>query len=225
MKRTAILFPVLLCLGLALAIGLGCSQGSQPSATGNLLALPAPATTGTVSVEAALAKRRSVRSFAEQDLTLKQIGQLAWAAQGITDQKSGHRTAPSAGATYPIEIYLAMKDGVFHYLPEGHKLEQRFSDDRRADLCDQASVRQAPLDVVITGVLERTRTRYGERAARYVPIEAGHVAQNIHLQAVALGLGSVSVGAFEDSVVAGTLNLPSAETPLYIIPVGHPSGS
>jgi SagB-type dehydrogenase family enzyme len=179
-----------------------------------------------MSVEEALTRRRSVRSFAAKDLTMKQVSQLAWAAQGITDPARGFRTAPSAGALYPLEVYLVKRDGLFRYIPEGHKLLRRSEEDLRGSLSEaafgQSSVREAALDIVIIAIYERTRVKYGAKAERYVHIEAGHVGQNIHLQAIALGLGSVSVGGFDDRAVARVLSLPSDESPLYIIPVGYP---
>jgi SagB-type dehydrogenase family enzyme len=179
-----------------------------------------------MSLTEAIAKRRSIRDFAPDPLSLEQISQLAWAAQGITEPTRGLRTAPSAGALYPLELYLLTKDGVFHYLPQGHKLIQLSDADRRGDLSkaalDQSSVAQAALDIVIAGVFSRTEAKYRERARQYVYIEAGHVGQNIHLQAVALGLGSVSVGAFRDQAVSEVLALSADQTPLYVIPVGHP---
>jgi len=217
---------ILILAALVIAVGIGCTQTGERDVSSHAeIALPPPSLVGKVSVEAALAKRRSVRSFAQQDLTLQQTGQLAWAAQGITDASGGRRTSPSAGAIYPMKVYLVKHDGVFEYVPDGHKLRRLFGDDRRADLNSQPSVRQAPLDIVITGDYAKTRAKYDERAERYVIIEAGHIGQNIHLQAVALGLGSVSVGAFNDGVVTEVLALPSRETPLYIIPVGYPSGT
>jgi len=209
-------------------IGLGCGHPADSSGAVPEVSLPAPATVGKMSVEEALAKRRSVRRFAAKDLTIEQIGQLAWAAQGITEPSRGLRTAPSAGATYPLELYLVKADGVFHYLPRGHKVEQQSSQDRRADLADaahgQGSVKGAPVSFVFAAVYERTRARYGDRAERYVHMEVGHAAENIHLQAVALGLASVPVGAFDDEAVAKVLSLPADQAPLYIIPVGYPSG-
>jgi SagB-type dehydrogenase family enzyme len=224
MKRSVVLLTVVL----AAVICAWCRPGwAQPAASegapaASEIALPPPVTAGKVSVEEALAKRRSVRKFSDKELTIEQIGQLAWAAQGITEPTRGLRTAPSAAATYPLEIYLVKRDGVFRYIPRGHKLSRLAAEDRRAELCGQASVKSAPLDIVITAVLQRTKDRFAARAERFATLEAGHVAQNIHLQAVALGLGSVSVGGYDDQVVANTLKLPAGETPLYIIPVGHP---
>ncbi len=230
MKAKLMLIPILIPGALCLPGGLGCGQttAGPTTASATEVSLPAPSTTGETSVEQALAERRSVRQFRAEDLTIEQIGQLLWAAQGITEPSRGFRTAPSAGALYPLELYLLTRDGVFHYLPKGHKLVQLSEQDRRAQLAraalGQSFVRTAPLDIVITAVYARTRAKYGDRAERYVILEAGHAAQNLHLQAVALGLGSVPVGAFTDAKVAELLNLPADETPLYIITIGHPAG-
>ena len=222
-------FPGILVAGvLTLSCGLGCGQSARPALAPGAgeIHLPPPRVSGQVSVEEALARRRSVRDFAPRELTMEQVGQLAWAAQGITHRERGLRTAPSAGALYPLELYLAKRDGLFRYVPDGHRLLQCSKEDLRGRLSQaalgQSSVRAAPLDLVITAVYERTRVKYGARAERYVHLEAGHVGENIHLQAVALGLGSVSVGAFDDGEVARVLGLPPEERPLYIIPVGFP---
>jgi len=230
MRAKHALVPILILGSIALPGGLGCGQptAAGTAASGTEVALPPPSTDGEMSLEQTLAKRRSIRQFARQDLTLEQIGQLAWAAQGITNPDTGFRTAPSAGATYPLELYLLTKDGVFRYMPKGHKLARVSAVDKRAALAraalGQGSVSGAPLDFVITGVYARTSAKYGERSERYVVLEAGHAAQNIHLQAVALGLGSVPVGAYTDEAVSKVLDLPADEIPLYIIPVGHPGG-
>lgn len=189
--------------------------------------LPQPITKGIISLEEAIAKRRSQRSFGKKELTLYQIGQLLWAAQGITERRGGYglRSAPSAGALYPMEIYALTKDGVYHYLPESHALEVLSGSDLRGDLCNaslgQSSVRDAPLDIVICAVYKKVTFKYRERGKRYTDIETGHIAQNIHLQAVALGLVSVPIGAFSDEEVKSILNLPADHVPLYIIPVGY----
>jgi SagB-type dehydrogenase family enzyme len=230
MRAKHALVPILIVGSIALPGGLGCGQptAARTGVGGTAVPLPPPSTDGEMSLEQTLAKRRSIRQFQRQDLSLEQIGQLAWAAQGITKPDTGFRTAPSAGATYPLELYLLTKDGVFRYVPKGHKLARVSADDKRAALAQaaygQESISGAPLDFVITGVFARTSSRYGDRAERYVVLEAGHAAQNIHLQAVALGLGSVPVGAYTDEAVAKVLNLSADETPLYIIPVGHPAG-
>lgn len=193
----------------------------------NQIHLPRPALKGEVSLEEAILKRRSQREFSKKDLSLEQISQLLWAAQGITAKKGGFafRSAPSAGALYPLEIYLLSKDGLFHYLPEGHKLDILGKKDFRKDLAGaalgQEAIAQAPLDIVICAVYPRITAKYGQRGVRYAQIEAGHIAQNIHLEAVALGLGSVPIGAFSDKEVKGILSLPEDNEPLYIIPVGY----
>ncbi len=193
----------------------------------NYIQLPKPMTAGKVSLEEAILKRRSQRNFTKKDLSLEALGQLLWAAQGITGQKSGFsfRAAPSAGALYPMEIYVVGKDGLFHYLPEGHRLEVLGEKDLRNALCDagwgQGAISQAAVDIVICAVYSRVTVKYGQRGIRYTHIEAGHVAQNIHLQAVALGLASVPIGAFGDEQIKDVLSLPKDNEPLYIIPVGY----
>lgn len=190
--------------------------------------LPKPNTTGKISLEVAIAKRRSQRDFTKQELSQEQISQLLWAAQGITGRVWNHsfRSAPSAGALYPMEIYLVSKEGIFHYLPEGHKLEELAETDLRRDLSQaclgQGSLASAPINIIICAVYSRITAKYAERGIRYAHIEAGHIAQNIHLEAVALGLGSVPIGAFSDERVRKLLNLPKGCEPLYIIPVGYP---
>ena len=190
--------------------------------------LPPVSYQGKVSLEEAISKRRSQRSFRQKDLSWEEVGQLLWAAQGITGKSLGlrFRASPSAGALYPMEIYALTKDGLFHYLPDGHKLEVLNEKDLRKDLASaalgQGSVSQAPLDIVIAAVFKRVTAKYGQRRGiRYAHIEAGHIAQNIHLQAVALGLGSVPIGAFSDEQVQTVLSLPKDHEPLYIIPVGY----
>lgn len=217
----------LLLAALAILIFLGCGPQAASQGAPAQVTLPAPVTRGKMSVEEAISKRRSIRQFADRDLTLAQIGQLLWAAQGITEKTRGLRAAPSAGATYPLELYLVKADGVFHYLPQGHRLERTLQGDLRTDLAraalGQRSVRAAPVCLVFTAVYPRTRARYGTRAERYVHLEVGHAAENVHLQAVALGLGSVPIGAFDDAAVARVLHLPSEHSPLYLVPVGYPA--
>ena len=191
-----------------------------------ILSLPDPCLKGEVSVEETILKRRSVRNFSSTELTSEEISQLLWSGQGITQSSTGYRAAPSAGATYPLELYLMNKDGLYHYVTGEHKLKLKRAGDFRPSLSraalGQNFVAQAPVNIIVTAVYPRTTRRYGERGTRYVHIEVGHVAENIHLQAVALELGSVPVGAFSDEEVKRVLSLPKEEVPLYIIPVGHP---
>jgi SagB-type dehydrogenase family enzyme len=178
-----------------------------------------------MSLEEAIARRRSVREFGIEPLSWEEISQLLWSAQGVTDPR-GLRAAPSAGALYPLEVYLALPEGAYHYLPQKQALKLVTESDLRADLWEaglrQDALRQAPAVFVITAVYERTEAKYGDRAGRYVQMEAGHAAQNLLLQAVALDLGAVSIGAFYDERVADALGLPPDHRPLYLIPVGHP---
>lgn len=195
------------------------------------VSLPAPLKAGAMSLEEALAQRRSVREFVPGALTLAEVSRLVWAAQGAT--KPEGRTAPSAGATYPLEVYLAVGEvkglaaGVYRYLPRAHRLETVTDGDMRRPLAaaavDQQWIGRAALVVVIAAAFERTTARYGRRGERYVHMEAGHAAQNLLLEATALGLGATPVGAFNDAEVSRLLHLPGGETPLYLIPVGHKS--
>jgi SagB-type dehydrogenase family enzyme len=187
-------------------------------------ALPPPRTVGKLSFEEVLQQRRSIRQFSDQPLSEQEISQLLWAAQGVTNPQ-GYRTAPSAGALYPLELYAVTQTGIYHYDPPAHTLTVVREGDVRQALYEaalnQEAVLKAPLVVVITAVYERTESKYGdERGPRYVQLEAGHAAQNLLLQAVALGLGAVPIGAFRDEQVQAALNLPSEHMPLYLIPVG-----
>jgi len=196
-----------------------------PAPLSGEMALPPPSLVGEKSLEEVIASRRSMREFTDQALSWSYISQLLWSAQGMTDP-GGLRTAPSAGALYPLEIYVALPDGAYHYLPPGHAVEPVSAGDLREDLWQagrrQNALRQAPAIFVIAAVYERTEAKYGERAERYVHMEAGHAAQNMLLQAVALELGAVPIGAFYDDLVQDALGLPADHRPLYLIPVGHP---
>lgn len=203
----------------------GCVSDPSPSRPAEpALVLHAPRAAGSMSLEEAVNGRRSVRELAREPLSVDEVGQLLWAAQGITDPASGHRASPSAGALYPLEVYALDADGVHHYLPEGHRIERVLQGDLRSSLADaalgQAAVEHSGLTLVLTGVVARTSAKYGERAQRYMFMEAGHAAENVLLQATAMGLGSVPIGAFSDEAVRALLALPDQEQPLYIIAVG-----
>lgn len=192
--------------------------------------LPKPKTKTNISLEETLNKRRSIREYSSEALTLSEVSQLLWAAQGITD-KRGKRTAPSAGALYPLSVYLVagnvknISSGIYKYEPQNHQLVKIKDGDIREALSKaslgQPWVKNAPVNIIITAIYEVTTRKYGERGIRYVHIEVGHVAQNVLLQAVSLDLGAVPVGAFNDEDVKKILNLREAEQPLYIIPVGR----
>lgn len=221
MRHLAISLLLVACMAMGGKRGIGGT-----AAAGEKIALPAPAQRGQMSVEEALARRRSVREFSAKPLTYRQLGQLCWAAQGVT-HPDGRRTAPSAGALYPLELYVATASGLFHYEPARHELRVLERRDLRPDLnraaLSQDSVLNAAVVFVITGNYARTAGKYGSaRSPRYVHLEAGHAAENLLLAAVALNLGAVPVGAFDDAQVQKVLSLPAGEEPLYLIPAGDP---
>ena len=206
---------------------LWCGVMAEPVRPDSVIKLPSPDTTGIVSVEQALWHRRSVRTYADAPLTVKQVGQLLWAAQGRNRGPIG-RTAPSAGATYPMELYLVagkvtgLKPGLYRYRTDGHALALMKGGDLRSELAiaalGQGSISSAPAVLVLAAVYSRTARRYGERTQRYVHMEAGHIGENVHLQCETIGLGTVMIGAYEDGRVKDLLGIK--EDPLYIMPVG-----
>jgi SagB-type dehydrogenase family enzyme len=191
-----------------------------------IIQLPEPNLSSSVSLEKAISARRSEKQFANTPLDYAQIGQLAWAGQGITNKQLGLRAAPSAGALYPIEVYFVMSEGLFIYNPEGHSLKQISSLDMRKNLATAAMglgpVEDAACDIVIVGSIRKVATKYGNKAQNLIHLEAGYVAQNIQLQAVAMGLASVPIGEFEPRNVAKVCELPGELEPLLIVCVGQP---
>ena len=191
--------------------------------------LPGPEHSGGVSVEEALLERRSVRDFKDEPVSAAEVSQLLWAAQGSTGLR-GFRTTPSAGALYPLELYIVvghvngLPAGVYKYVPGSHELIIIAKGDRRSDLCSaalgQPAVRRSAAVIVLSGVYGRTTAKYGERGIRYVHMESGHAAQNVWLQAVSLRLGTVVIGAFRDEEVKRMLRMADGEEPLYIMPEG-----
>jgi len=217
----------------ALPPGIAPQREPISSADAPKVALRSPRTDGPISLETALADRRSARNFEATPPSLDQLGQILWATQGITEPERPLRAAPSAGALYPLEIDLiaigteGLEDGVYRYLPETHELRLRRGGDPRAGVraaaAQQDAITQAPAVLVIWGVRSRTAARYGARASRYVHLEAGHAAQNALLQATALGLASVPIGAFNDAVLRQVLDAGPGEQPLYLLPLGRPA--
>ncbi|MCM8792566.1 MAG: SagB/ThcOx family dehydrogenase [Candidatus Omnitrophica bacterium] len=191
--------------------------------------LPSVQKSGKLSVEEALFRRKSVREYKDMPLSLEEVSQLLWSAQGITSFREKRRTAPSAGALYPLEIYLVagevenLKPGIYHYNPERHSLVMTKEGDERFALYSsclfQSCIKDAPISLVICVQYEKTTRKYGERGIRYVHIEVGHVGQNVYLQAESLGLGTVAIGAFVDEMVKEVLNIK--EEPIYIMPIGR----
>lgn len=215
-------------VGIVLAIGIG-ESGSQEEMQ-RLIKLPRPGYRNGFSVEKTLLKRRSVRRYSDESLTLAEISQLLWAAQGITHPR-GFRTAPSAGALYPLEVNIVtgkvknLAPGVYKYIPQQHSLTRRASGDKRTELSraalHQGSVKNAPAVIIFGAVYERTESKYGrKRGRRYVLIEVGHASQNVCLQAVSLGLGTVPIGAFHDNQVKKIINSEKNMSPLYFMPIG-----
>ncbi|MFX1407720.1 MAG: SagB/ThcOx family dehydrogenase [Promethearchaeota archaeon] len=187
------------------------------------ITLPNPLTKGNKSLEECIYERESIRSFQKSEIEIEKISQILWATQG---KKGNKRTVPSAGATYPLEIYVLVKDkGLFHYNLNEHNLELISKDVYCEKLANaswnQNFICEAYINIIICADYSRTTQRYGERGVRYVYMEVGHCAQNVHLEAVALGLASVPIGAFKDKRVKKELNLSENIDPLYIIPIGY----
>ena len=211
------------------AMGMNTAPGSAPG----IVQLPQPRFDSGTSVERALLGRRSVRDYRNEPLTLADIGQLLWAAQGVT-APGGFRTAPSAGALYPLELYVVagnvvdLAPGIYRYRPQTHALAPIRPGDRRGELCaaalHQAAIRKAPASLVFSAVFARTTGKYGDRGLRYVYMDHGHAAENVYLQAVSLNLGTVVIGAFDDVAVERVISLSSGEEPLSIMPVGRIRG-
>jgi SagB-type dehydrogenase family enzyme len=202
--------------------------------------LPPAKLTSKISLEEAIVKRRSIRRYRMEPLTLFQLSQLLWSAQGITAARK-LRAAPSAGGTYPLEIFALigkegvvasetklskekLQPGIYHYEVSSHSLVLHQPGDVREKLAeaalDQGFIANAPIDIVICALYIRTSHRYGRRGERYVHMEVGHVGENIHLQAIALGLATVEIGAFNDEEVRKVLRLQEQIKPLYIMPIG-----
>ena len=217
----------LLCL---LSICLAMSTVTSGKESAQRTSLPPIESKGELSVEEAIQLRRSVREFGRGRLDLADVSQLLWSAQGITG-RGGFRAAPSAGALYPLELYLVAGDieglsaGVYWYRPKTHELIHLASGDLRKRLASaalgQSCVRRASAVLVIASVYERSAEKYGQRGRRYAHMEVGHAAQNVYLQATARGLGTVFVGAFDDTEVQDVLRLPPDHEPLGLMPVGR----
>jgi len=205
------------------------------TSSGHVIKLPAPQTKGKMSLEETIALRRSIRNFRNQSLSLSQLSQILWVAQGITEPGQGLRAVPSAGATYPLELFVligrpgvdGVEAGLYHYEVPVHSLRQIKNGDLRTALTaaalGQKCLSQTPVSIIVVAVYERIARHYGQRAERYVAMEAGHIGQNVHLEAVALGLATVMIGAFDDNRVASVLELGKSVEPLYIMPLGWPA--
>ena len=230
MNRAIRLLPLIVMLMLIANSG-DSVMAANKTTENTTVQLPEPNRKGEHSLEAVLDQRRSIRDLSAAELSLKQISQLLWAAQGITHAR-GLRTAPSAGALYPLELYLLVANveglgaGIYHYQPSSHTLTLIAKGDKRTRLAaaayGQMWIKDSAAVLVIAAEYERTKVKYGKRGIRYVHIEVGHAAQNIYLQATALGLGTTVVGAFLDSGVAAVMDLDQEHEPLAILPLGKP---
>ncbi|MGA9141752.1 MAG: SagB/ThcOx family dehydrogenase [Methanocella sp.] len=220
----------------------GCAAAANKAFLGETIRLPAPAHDGNKSIEQALSLRRSVREYRGEPVSLSDVSQLLWATQGITGT-DGLRTAPSAGALYPLEVYVVagnvegLKPGVYKYVPGEHVMVRVADGDKRADLSsvalDQPSIKDAAAVLIIAGVYERTTGKYDTplhdagtgsdypAGVKYVHMEAGHASQNVYLESVSRGLGTVAIGAFSEDGVRQVTGMPGEERPLYLMPVGR----
>jgi SagB-type dehydrogenase family enzyme len=230
-KKPLLCITALLILSLAsCASPTNANKGTEVDTREADISLPEPKRESEKSIEEALIERRSVREYEDAALSLSEIGQLLWAAQGITSER-GFRTAPSAGALYPLELYLVVGDveqlppGVYKYKPDMHRLINTAQGDLRDELqaasLDQSAIGDAPAVIVIAAVYERTTVKYGDRGNRYVHMEVGSAVQNVYLQAVSLDLGTVIIGAFHDQNIKSLLHMQENEHPLAIMPVGR----
>ena len=204
---------------------------AMPAAhSSDMINLPEPRLESDYSIEQAIHNRRSVREFSNKPLSLAEVSQLLWSAQGMTDDK-GLRSAPSAGALYPLVLYLVagnVKDlnpGIYQYSPVGHQLRKMRDGDSRMDLAraalQQYWIQESAAVLIFSAIEKRTTRKYGQRGIRYIHIEVGHSAQNVFLQAQSLGLGAAVVGAFDDSRIGTILNMPAEEQVLYLMPLGR----
>jgi SagB-type dehydrogenase family enzyme len=230
-KKTLLTIIIFLIVSSSTALLYTMGNESAPGyGSTDTIKLPEPKYNSNVSIEKALFERRSVREYKDRPLTLAEISQLLWASEGITDLRRGFRTAPSAGALYPLEVYVVagnvdnLPDGIYKYKPHGHELVKVVKGDKRAEMCaaalGQPCVKNNAAVIVFSAVYERTTRKYGERGIRYVHMEVGHAAQNIYLQSVSLNLGTLVVGAFDDRAVKRVINMQDEEQPLCIMPVG-----
>jgi SagB-type dehydrogenase family enzyme len=228
MKKYLYSFVIFSFVSLFLTFNFFCQEKKVEAKM--VIELPSPSYTGTITIEEALNKRRSIRDYSEKPFTISEISQVLWAAQGITEESYGLRTAPSAGALYPLEIYIAasnVKDlsmGLYKYKPQNHTLKKISEGDKSTTISNAAlqqdAIENSAAIVIVTAVYERTAVKYGSRTERYVHIEVGAVGQNIYLQSLSLGLGTVMIGAFKDDALKKVLALPKNENPLAIMPLG-----
>ncbi|MFA5795402.1 MAG: SagB/ThcOx family dehydrogenase [Candidatus Brocadiia bacterium] len=226
MKKILLMGIIVLISISVFVMSFGADEKPTAAENSKEITLPAPKNTGTMSLEEAILKRHSVRAYKSDELTSEQLSQLLWSAQGLNPRKKFMaRNAPSAGGVYPMEVYVLDKAGIYQYIAKSHSLKQVKTGDTRKLLGEaaygQSYIVQASVDIVLAGDVAKCAKHYGDRASRYVAMEVGHIGQNISLEAVALGLGTVMIGAFDDEKVNEVLSLPDNLSAFYIIPVGY----
>lgn len=233
MKRNRQLLPAALIAATMLTACTADDPAPEPSqpAQASAVVLPSPELPGDATLADLIEGRRSTREYTTEPVTLDQVAGLLWAGYGV--QSDGGRAVPSAGGRYPMTLYLVagnvpgLDQGCYRFDPAANQLLPHRTGDLRADLAsaslDQQSIADAPASIVVAGSPDRLRDRYGVRSERFAMIEAGHIGQNLALAAEVLGLGMVTIGAFDDAEVAGVLDLPADEQVYYVIPVGHPA--
>jgi SagB-type dehydrogenase family enzyme len=228
MKRYFPIVNLMLVFGLAILMLLSlCLMNPSALAQGKgseePFKLPPPRYESEVSIEKALLERRSIRSYKEEPLTLNDLSQILWAAQGITEPKKGLRAAPSPRALYLLQVYVLpgnvtnLPMGTYRYEPQGHELVKTADGNKKAELfqaAGQTPIKNAPVALVITGLSEKTKN------PAWIYLEAGHAAENVYLQSVSLKLGTVAMAGFKEEEVRKVLNLPEKERVIYIMPMG-----
>ena len=229
-SKKIILLLIILLSSLNCSAKKGKKCQPEQAQKNSVIKLPAPCYDSKVLLEKALHKRRSIRKYSDDPLSISDVSQILWAAQGITKKNRGLRTAPSAGALYPIELYIAvgkvkgLSQGLYKYNPQKHTIIKVLEGDIREKLSNaalkQSCVLKGAVNIIIVGVYKRTAFKYGKRAERYVLMECGAVSQNIYLQSYALGLGTVLVGAFNDDSLKSILKISEDEYTLGIMPIG-----
>lgn len=229
-------FQIIIFISIFILIA-GCSKAentktgentTQNEENQDIIHLPQPDKEGGGGLHKILNDRRSIRSYVDGEITKEELSQILWSGDGISYEERAFRTAPSAGALYPIDIFVFNEEGVFRYEPQDHYLKRVQDEDRRDDLytasLSQGAVRDADTVLVLMGFVERTSVKYGDRALRYVYIEGGHICQNILLEVENLGLGAVPIGAFHDEQILEILSLEDDVVPVFVIPIGRVEG-
>jgi SagB-type dehydrogenase family enzyme len=221
MRKLFIVCLAVLALGLSSAVAQDSSKAAPAS---NRIELPKPDLSAGIPLNQALAGRRTPvpRAFLPTPLTKAELSQILWAANGLTGPEE-RRTAPSAANQHYVHIFVTSAEGFFEYLPVGHQLQKISGEDLRAKFSNQQAVTQAPTVLLLVGDYERAAVRYpGEKGPRFIALEGGHIAQNVLLEASALGLGAVPVGGFEPKDVNKAASLPAQQSSIYLLTIGHP---